>query len=251
MIRHPLPLPRSRRTKGHSPMEHTRLRRGGALAMLLAAALLTGCQQGGGDGASGTSGTGAGKADGPVSVSALRAAADKIGPDGADSCPLPYDIARAAEAAGLSGETGAGAAAGGDAEAPAVTAENGRDAEGPGGFAANPGALVSCLFHVGGSTVEVHTIATESASAENLLAPVIMSAGGFSVEELTAYLKRTAARAAGEAVSSENGDCVTVRVKPTDDGDASLVVTAGEDESSGPGLEKLSGLALALYAQLA
>ncbi|MCX4673861.1 hypothetical protein OG413_00735 [Streptomyces sp. NBC_01433] len=238
-------------------MERTRLRRGGALAMLLATALLTGCGQGdgggggrGGDG-SGASDAGAGKAAGPVSVSALRALADKVGPDGADDCPLPYDITRAAKAAGLSGETGAGGAAGGDADAPAVTAENGRDAEGPGGFAANPGALVSCLFHVGAGTVEVHTIATQSASAENLLAPVIMSAGGFSTEKLTAYLKRTGAGAPGEAVASENGDCVTVRVRPTDDGDASLVVTAGEDGTSGPGREKLSGLALALHAQLA
>ncbi|MFI8437725.1 hypothetical protein ACIGJO_29065 [Streptomyces sp. NPDC079020] len=232
-------------------MERTRLRSGGAVAVLLATALLTGCGQDGGDGASGASDAGAGKASGPVSVSALRAAADKVGPDGADDCPLPYDIARAAKAAGLSGKTGAGAAPGGDGDEPAVTAENGRDAQGPGGFAANPGALVSCLFHVGAHTVEVHTIATESASAENLLAPVIMPAGGFSVEELTAYLRRTAAGAAGEAVASGNGDCVTVRVKPSDDGDASLVVTAGEDESSGPGREKLSGLALALHAQLA
>ncbi|MGY3679312.1 hypothetical protein [Streptomyces sp. TE33382] len=231
-------------------MERTRLRSGGAVAVLLATALLTGCGEDG-DGASGASDAGAGKASGPVSVSALRAAADKVGPDGADDCPLPYDIARAAKAAGLSGKTGAGAAPGGDGDEPAVTAENGRDAQGPGGFAANPGALVSCLFHVGAHTVEVHTIATESASAENLLAPVIMPAGGFSVEELTAYLRRTAAGAAGEAVASGNGDCVTVRVKPSDDGDASLVVTAGEDESSGPGREKLSGLALALHAQLA
>lgn len=251
MTWHPLSLPHAHRTKGPGAMERTRLRRGGALTLLLATALLTGCQQGDDDGGSSASDAGTGKAAGPVSVSALRAAADKVGPDGADDCPLPYDIARAAKAAGLSGETGAGAAGGGDADASAVTAENGRGAEGPGGFAANPGALVSCLFHVGADTVEVHTIATESASAENLLAPVIMAAGGFSTEQLTSYLKRTGAGAPGEAVASENGDCVTVRVKPTDDGNASLVVTAGEDGRPGPGREKLSGLALALHAQLA
>ncbi|RPK90428.1 MULTISPECIES: hypothetical protein [Streptomyces] len=222
-------------------MERTRLRHGGALSVLLAAALLTGCQQDGGEGAA---------ADGTVSVSALRAAADEVGPDGADECPLPYDIAGAAKKAGLSGEAGAGPAPGDDSDDPAVTAENGRDAEGPGGFAANPGALVSCLFHVGGRTLDIHTIATESKSAENLLAPVIMNAGRLSLDDLTSYLQRTNAGAPGEAVATESGGCVTVRVKPADDGDASLVVTAGQGDSAGPGREKLTGLALALHAQL-
>ncbi|MFE7137548.1 hypothetical protein ACFVAG_07350 [Streptomyces sp. NPDC057644] len=225
-------------------MERTRLRRGGPLSVLLAAALLTGCQQDGGDGASGTA------ADGTVSVSALRAAADDVGPDGADACPLPYDVAGAAKKAGLAGEAGGGAAPGDDSDDPAVTAESGRDAEGPGGFAANPGALVSCLFHVGDQTLEIHTIATESKSAENLLAPVIMAAGRLSSDDLVSYLRRTGAGAPGEAVATENGGCVTVRVKPADDGDASLVVTAGQGDNAGPGREKLTALASALHAQL-
>ncbi|MGW6718975.1 hypothetical protein [Streptomyces sp. NPDC054995] len=224
-------------------MERTRLRRGGTLSVLLAAALLTGCQQDDGDRASGTA------ADGTVSVSALRAA-DDVGPDGADVCPLPYDVAAPAKKAGLAGEAGGGAAPGDDSDDPAVTAESGRNAEGPGGFAANPGALVSCLFHVGDQTLEIHTIATESKSAENLLAPVIMAAGRLSSDDLVSYLQRTGATAPGEAVATENGGCATVRVKPADDGDASLVVTAGQGDNAGPGREKLTALASALHAQL-
>ncbi|MFJ6611790.1 hypothetical protein ACIQPT_16115 [Streptomyces sp. NPDC091289] len=225
-------------------MERTRLRRGGTLSVLLAAALLTGCQQDGSDDASGAA------ADGTVSVSALRAATDEVGPDGADKCPLPYDISEAAKKAGLSGKAGVGAAPGEESDDPAVTAESKWAVDGPAGFANHPGALVSCRFHVGGETVEVHTVATESRSAETVLMPVMMAAGKLSLDDSTSYLERTTSAAPGEAVATENGGCVTVRVDPADDGDASLVVTAGEGDSAGPGREKLTGLALALHAQL-
>ncbi|MFJ6514327.1 hypothetical protein ACIQMO_16860 [Streptomyces sp. NPDC091406] len=224
-------------------MERTRLRSGGALGVLLAAALLTGCGQDGGDGSSGA-------ADGTVSVSALRAAVDEVGPDGADACPLPYDVAEAAKKAGLPGKTGAGPAPGDDSDDPAVTGESKWAVDGPGGFATHPGALISCLFHVGGETVEVHTVATESRRAENVLMPVIVDAGALSLDDGTSYLERTASAAPGEAVATENGGCVTVRVKPADDGDAALVVTAGEGDGDGPGREKLTAMASALHAQL-
>ncbi|MFF0336399.1 hypothetical protein ACFYUM_27905 [Streptomyces fimicarius] len=225
-------------------MKRTRLCRGGALGVLLAAALLTGCQQDGGDGASGAA------ADGTVSVSALRAAVDEVGPDGADECPLPYDVAEAAKKAGLSGKTGAGPAPGDDSDDPAVTGESKWAVDGPGGFESHPGALISCRFHVGGESVEVHTVATESRTAENVLMPVIVNAGALSLDDGTSYLERTASAAPGEAVATENGGCVTVRVKPADDGDAALVVTAGEGDGDGPGREKLTALASALHAQL-
>ncbi|MCI4040663.1 hypothetical protein [Streptomyces sp. TRM75563] len=225
-------------------MERTRLRRGGTPGVLLAAALLTGCGQGDDDGASGAA------ADGTVSVSALRAAVDEVGPDGADTCPLPYDIAEAAKKAGLSGRAGAGPAPGDDSDDPAVTGESKWAVDGPAGFATHPGALISCLFHVGGESVEVHTVATESRTAENVLTPVIMNAGALSLDDSTSYLERTASAAPGEAVATENGGCVTVRMQPVDAGDAALVVTAGEGDGAGPGREKLTALASALHAQL-
>lgn len=175
-----------------------RFRRGGgpAAAALLTLTLLAGCgNQDGGDATHAGGSVGARKPGIPVSLDGLTEAADRVGPDGSDRCPLPYDLKKAADAAGLSGGVGAGAAPGGDADAPMATAENERMAEPGDGLANNPGALVSCVFHIGDETVEVHTVATRKPRAENQLAPVIMRVGRLSHDGLTAYLERPVSQA--------------------------------------------------------
>ncbi|MFJ9683879.1 hypothetical protein ACIRP2_38650 [Streptomyces sp. NPDC101194] len=229
-----------------------RFRRGGgvASAALLTLALLAGCgKQDDWTEKDTNGGTGARKSGVPVSVDGLTKAADRVGPDGADRCPLPYDMKKAADAVGLSGRVGTRAASEGDTDAPVATAENERMARPGEGLADNPGALVSCAFHIGDEAVEVHTIATRKPRAESPLAPVIMSAGRLSLDGLTAYLKRTAASAPGEPVVTDSGACAVVRVKPVGAGDAALLVTAGDGGRTGLTAQQMTALTRALYAQ--
>ncbi|MDT0428634.1 MULTISPECIES: hypothetical protein [Streptomyces] len=209
-------------------------------AAVLAVALLAGCQGGTDDGAGG---------DGvPVSVERLAEMADEVGPDGSDTCPLPYDFAKAASTAKITGEAGDGAAAGDDE--PAATAENGYKAEKGAPFADNPGGLVSCWFHVGGQSVEVHLVAAEKPQPESLLAPVLVRVSGQDAEELDPYLRRTEKGEPGTPVLGTTGDYATVRVEPEGEGHAALLLTLGEPEGPGLGEDQLSALSRALYEQI-
>ncbi|MFF9352152.1 hypothetical protein [Streptomyces sp. NPDC014734] len=232
-------------------MQRARGALGTATAALLVLAFLAGCgERQDGTGAAAGSGGGAGRAGVPLSVDGLVAVADDVGPDGADRCPLPYDMKKAADAAGLSGRVGTGAPDG-DAGTRAATAESGHTAEAGGAFAVNPGALVSCLFHLDDEAVEVHTVATEKPRAESALAPVIMSAGRLSPDSVTSYLERTSAGRPGEPVGTDSGGCATVRLKVVGDGDAALLVTAGDAGRTALTARQVDALARALHAQIA
>ncbi|MDQ0793632.1 hypothetical protein [Streptomyces sp. B1I3] len=207
---------------------------------VLAVALLAGCQ-------GNTEGSGGTRAR--VSVEGLAAKADEVGPDGADTCPLPYDFANAVSAAEITGETGPGPAPGGVDEPPA-TAENGLEAEEGAPFALNPGALVSCWFHIGGRSLEVHLVATRKPLPEVLLSPVILEAGGEDVDALKAYFHVTGEAEPGRPVLGKTGDYATVRVEAEGRGGAALLVTPGDAGGGRLRGERLSALGRALYEQI-
>lgn len=204
---------------------------------VLAAALLTGCQ-----GSSNGGGV-------PVSVKGLAETADKVGPHGVDTCPLPYDFAKAVSAAKIAGKAGPGPAPGGTDESTA-TAENGYEADEDAPFADNPGALVSCWFHVGGQAVEVHLIAAEKPQPEYLLAPLLVEVSGQDVEAINPYLRRTGKGEPGHPVLGTTGDYATVRVKPDGKGHAALLLTLGDASTDRFDEEQLKALSRALYRQI-
>ncbi len=212
-----------------------------ACAAVLAVALLAGCQ--------GSTDDGAGADGVPVSVERLAEMADEVGPYGSDTCPLPYDFAKAASTAEITEEAGAGPAPG-DSQPAVVTAENGYKAKKDEPFAFNPGALVSCWFHVGGQSVEAHLIAGEKPQPEALLSPTLVAASDQDPDELGPYFRRTGKAEPGSPVPGTTGDYVTVRVEPEGEGHAALLLTLGRTKGPHFGEERLVALSRALYEQI-
>ncbi|MFE0701610.1 hypothetical protein [Streptomyces sp. NPDC058872] len=207
------------------------------IAPALVAVLVTGCQSGPGGGAP------------QLSLSGLTRTADGMPEDGADTCPLPYDLTAAAKAAGLSGAVGAGPVQ--DDGDPVATAGGGKRVEPGEALAENPGALVSCTFHIGGDDVRVHTIATSKPQAIVPLAPVIQRLSGSSLDGLTDYVEEAGAAGTGEVVVSDSGNVAAVRLKLDGEGDAFLLVGLGaEGDGSPDGERRLGDLARALADQL-
>ncbi|MFE6286953.1 hypothetical protein [Streptomyces sp. NPDC057877] len=224
-------------------MTHARHRLAIAAAALTAAALMTtGCQSEDSD-----SGGGGGDEAAALSLSGLTAIADDVPKDGADTCPLSYDIGAAAKAAGVDGEAGP---VGADGDTPAATAEGGERAEAGEPLAENPGALVSCTFRIGADDVQVHTVATRDPSAITVLAPTISPLTGMSTDDAVDYVNTAAKADAGEVLVADSGNVATVRLKLDGSGDAALLVGAGEGGSASLERQQVEGLARALAEQV-
>lgn len=180
-------------------------------AVLTAVALMTGCRNDGG-------------AE-PLSLSGLVDIADGIPDDGTDTCPLPYDMAEAVKAAGLDTEAGTGPAQDGDE--PVATAEGGKRAKPGDPLAENPGALVSCTFHIGEEDVRVHTLAGREPIGIAPLAPVVSSLSAASIDDLTGYVDEVGRAEIGEVIVTDSGNVASVRLRLGGDGHATLLVGAG------------------------
>ncbi|MFJ5558540.1 hypothetical protein ACIQCD_14300 [Streptomyces sp. NPDC093250] len=204
-------------------------------ATLAAVALVAGCQNG-----SGTA---------PLSLKSLTETADGVPDDGADSCPLPYDIAEAAKAAGVGGKAGSGPVRG-EGDTPVATGEGGKRAEPGEPLAENPGALVSCTFHIGQDDVRVHTIATSEPNAINHLAPVISPLTGTSTDAAIGYINQAAGAEAGEVTLTTSGNVASVRLKLDGHGDAALLVGAGQSGAASLSRKQLGDLTEELAGQV-
>ncbi|MFJ4338157.1 hypothetical protein [Streptomyces sp. NPDC088915] len=187
-------------------------------------------------------GSGGEEAGGDLSVDRVVEVADEAGEGGTDTCPLPYDAGAAAKAAKLDGDLRPGAA-GAEADEPAATAEGGRTTDAQSPWAGKPGALITCSYHLGGEDLKVRTGAVSEGNAVYLQAPVIQAAGGMDPSTLRAYTVKGAGAKAGEAVQSEGGNVVTVRLDSGGKGDLALVLTAGDAGKTS--LERGQVLALA------
>ncbi|MFB8777525.1 hypothetical protein [Streptomyces broussonetiae] len=221
-------------------MTHGRHRLATAAALAAAAALLTGCQS---DGDSGDGGTAA------LSLSGLTETAEGVPEDGADACPLPYDMGVAAKAAGIEGEVGPGSVRP-DEDTPVATGEGGKRAKSNEPLGQNPGALVSCTFHIGQDDVQVHTIATSKPSAVLILAPVALSLTWSGTDDVIPYVEKVAASETGEVVVADSGNIAAVRLELDGEGDAALLVGAGEDGDTSLGREQVGALTEALAGQV-
>ncbi|MFF3088758.1 hypothetical protein ACFVRB_27475 [Streptomyces nojiriensis] len=210
-----------------------RRRYGLATTVVTAAALLAACQSGGAA---------------PLSLSGLTKTVDGMAPDGTDKCPLSYDIAKAAKTAGVDTAAGPGSVTG--ADGPAATGEGGKRAEPGEPLAQNPGALVSCTFHIGTEDVEVHTIATRKPQASALLAPVVQRQAGMSTDDLIAYVKKAGEAKAGEPVLTGSGNAATVRLKLDGEGDAALLIGIGATGGSSLEPTRVGALAEAFASQV-
>ncbi|MFF6996059.1 hypothetical protein ACFY93_14105 [Streptomyces sp. NPDC008313] len=214
-------------------MTHTRPRLTIAAA-LTAAALMTGCQ----------SDSGAA----PLSLNSLTEIADGVPKAGAKTCPLPYDMTEAAKTAGLDAKAGPGPVQ--DDDAPVATAEGGKRAKAGEALAVNPGALVSCTFHIGQEDVQVHTVATRERHAVYPLAPVVSSLASTSADDAIRYVEKADAAKAGEVVITDTGNVATVRLKLEGDGDAAVLVGAGQPGTTSLDRKQISDLTEALVEQV-
>ncbi|MFB9557664.1 hypothetical protein [Streptomyces roseoviridis] len=195
--------------------------------------------------ACGGGGAGAG---GPLSVDRLVTLSEEVGKDGAENCPLPYDVEKAAEAAKVGEKIQPGAADAG-ADDPVATAEGGKKTDPQSPFAGKPGAWVTCSYHVGDESLVIHTAGTEAGSVVNLLLPTTQSASGMSVDEVTAYHQKADKAKPGEAVPTKGGNVVTVRLDSGGKGDVALLLTVGEDDKSKLKPEQVLDLARTFAAQ--
>ncbi|MER5995384.1 hypothetical protein [Streptomyces viridosporus] len=204
-------------------------------ATLIAAALLTGCQSG-----SDTE---------PLSLSGLTETADGMPDDGASTCPLPYDLAKAAKSAGLDGKTGPGPVRE-DGDTPVATAEGGKRAKSGEPLAEHPGVLVSCTFHIGRDDVRVHTVATREPNAVTVLAPVVASLTNSSAADTVGYVNKAAEAKTGETMVADSGNVAAVRLELDGDGDAVLLVGVGEAGTASLSRKQIGDLTEALADQV-
>ncbi|WP_370415171.1 hypothetical protein [Streptomyces fradiae] len=188
----------------------------GAATLAIALVGLVGCQ-------SGESGSGDHDA---LSVERLALLADGVGKGSSKDCPLPYDVAKAAAKVGLGNDIVPGAPD--DQDAVVATAENGTQPEKDSAWAANPGALVRCTYHVGEDALKIYTIGGRKPGVVSLLVPVMQQAGGMDVSsELAPYVEETKKAAPGEAVQSAGGNVVTVPLSTDDADHVAMVLTVG------------------------
>ncbi|MFF3432086.1 hypothetical protein [Streptomyces sp. NPDC002602] len=184
-----------------------------------------------------------------LSLGGLTKTADAIPREGQASCPLSYDITKAAKAAGADGASAPGSLK--EPGAAVATAEGGNRAEAGTPLAQNPGALVSCVFHIGREEVVVHTAATRHSQAVAPLAAIVAQLAGSSTDDLIAYINRMAEAKIGEPVVTKSGNVAAVRLKLDGEGDAVMVVGAGDTGHSSLGRERITVLATSLADQLA
>ncbi|MFH8887500.1 hypothetical protein [Streptomyces sp. NPDC017949] len=208
-------------------------RYGALVVAAAAAALLAGCQSGGAA---------------ALSLSGLTGTADAVPAEGAAKCPLAFDIAKAAKAAGVDGDAAPGSAK--DPGSPVATAEGGKRAEAGTPLAQNPGALVSCTFHIGQEDVVAHTAVTRQPTAVAPLAPIVRQTSGSSVDELKSYIDQVGKARIGEPVATGSGNVAAVRLELDGDGDAVLLLGAGSDGRSALNGKQVGALTKALAEQL-
>ncbi|MFC8587909.1 hypothetical protein ACFUGD_25670 [Streptomyces sp. NPDC057217] len=199
--------------------------------------------------ACGGSGGADAKAGGSLTVERVVELAREVGKDGAEKCPLPYDVGAAAKAAKLGGTIEPAPPASNTADTP-VTAEDGseRPEEGT-AWAVNPGALVSCSYRTGGDALEIHTIGGEKQGVVSIMAPVIQRASGMSASELAPYVTGASGKQPGEPVATGSGNVATVRLGSGGKGDVALVLTVGDSGKTSLERGQVLELARALASQ--
>jgi hypothetical protein len=195
-----------------------------------------------------------------INVERLRLAVRPLGVGGGPTCPVRFDVARAAKRAHVPGAAGPGAVPGSaDSSGPAATGQEATapdaDAEAAradpvhsrlSGLAVANGVFADCTYHVGRSTIVVRTYAAGRGGSIALGLPQISHDAKVGVDQLERYLNALRKAGIGTPVPVGDGRLVGVRLPVDGPGDAALVVSV--DAAMTP--EQASSLARALADQL-
>ncbi|MGP3990353.1 hypothetical protein [Streptomyces sp. 3N207] len=213
---------------------------GGWTVAVVVAAVLASCSQHAGDDSEG-SGRGKQHQPAPLSVAAVKRMATvkrmAAGP-GAD-CPVPYDLAGAARAAGVHGA--------GAVHAGSVEGELPDDDGSP--LARVDGALVDCGYRLGKERVRLFTVAVTKDTAVDVLLPQIQHDAAISMDELRTYAVRAQRAKPGEPLLTSSGNVAAVRLPVTGKGDLALVVSVAEHRTRGLSRSQVTALARRLAGQ--
>ncbi|MFI7241015.1 hypothetical protein [Streptomyces qinglanensis] len=197
---------------------------GGLTVAVVVAAVLASCSglgaDGDGDDGSGDGVRGVGRGDGrgeksasaPLSVAAVGRMAAEPG----SRCPVRYDMAGAARAAGVHGAVEDGSVEG---ELP-----DGADTP----LAQSDGALVDCGYRLGTEQVRLFTVGVAKGYAVSVLLPQIQHDAGIPMDDLLDYAGRAQRAKRGEALLTSSGNVAAVRLPVTGQGDVALVLSVGE-----------------------
>ncbi len=162
---------------------------------------------------------------------------------GTRDCPVPYDVAKAADTAGAKGS--ARPATGSDA----VSADTAKGAEPDSPLAENGGAILYCSYLIGSETVETSTIGTtKEGAAVPMMLPVVQRDAQLASDGLTAYYKRVRAAKPDTATLTPSGNVAVVNL-PAASGDLALMVSLGEDGRTSLPADTVRALAEALAHQ--
>ncbi|MGP3974995.1 hypothetical protein ACTWQF_13495 [Streptomyces sp. 8N114] len=185
---------------------------GGWTVAVVVAAVLASCSQHGGDDSEG-SGRGKQHRPAPLSVAAVKRMAARPGAE----CPVPYDLAGAARAAGVDGA--------GAVKAGSVEGELPDDDGSP--LARVDGALVDCGYRLGKERVRLFTVGVTKDTAVDVLLPQIQHDAAISMDDLRTFAVRAQRAKPGEPLLTSSGNVAAVRLPATGKGDLALVVSIG------------------------
>ncbi|MDF4250320.1 hypothetical protein [Streptomyces sp. WMMB303] len=201
-------------------MGRWRIPGGGLTVAVVIAAVLASCSGLGEDGGGRDDGGGDNRGDGrgersasaPLSVAAVGRMAAEPG----SRCPVPYDVAAAARAAGVHGGVEDGS----------VEGELPDGADSP--LAQSDGALVDCGYRLGEEQVRLFTVGVAKGYAVSVLLPQIQHDAGIPMDDLLDYAGRAQRAKRGEALLASSGNVAAVRLPVTGEGDVALVLSIGE-----------------------
>ncbi|MEU7314690.1 hypothetical protein [Streptomyces sp. NPDC007083] len=193
---------------------------GGLTVAVVIAAVLASCSGLGEDGDGRDDSAGDNRGDGrgektasaPLSVAAVGRMAAEPG----SRCPVRYDMAAAARAAGVRGGVEDGS----------VEGELPDGADSP--LAQSDGALVDCGYRLGEEQVRLFTVGVAKGYAVSVLLPQIQHDAGIPMDDLLDYAGRAQRAKRGEALLTSSGNVAAVRLPVTGEGDVALVLSIGE-----------------------
>ncbi|MET9362944.1 hypothetical protein ABZX93_18765 [Streptomyces sp. NPDC006632] len=189
-----------------------------AVVLGAAALMLTACSQGSDSGA--------------PSVAWIKEKARVAGAAGASKCPVPFDIAAAAKAAGYNGGAGAGT------EHPAATGFVDGASDTPTSQA--DGAMLECVYRLDSRTLHVYTVGAGKGPAVGLLYPRLAADAGMTSAEMTPWLNKAVVADRGRTVPMPGRTVVTERLPMEGAGDVALTLSLGEHAKADPLLERLT-----------
>ncbi|MDJ0340975.1 hypothetical protein QMK19_08905 [Streptomyces sp. H10-C2] len=171
--------------------------------------------------------------------------ADAVHAKPATTCPVPYDIAKAAKSAGAAGN--AVPATGSDT----VSADTEHTVGADSPLAQNQGTILYCNYRIGSEPVEVYTVGTgKKGAALPMMLPLIQRDAGMRRDDLAPYVKKLQDAQPRTGTLTPSGNVVSVELPTTGSGDILVVVTvAGEDGRTSLSAGAVQKLAQELAAQ--